>query len=286
VLVAFGLLALARLIPGGYGRASVAAPVLLTVPGALTLGALIAGRRMQGFVFGSLTVLLSVLWSAFVPLALYLFQVQITPQSTYAGLLVSCAALAVAAQTRLSLARPGPGCHGADHESAASDGTDRGRAGLGSAGYAVIAFVAGAGLLLGCTYGYLHIARQQAAGYTSISWTGAPQAGVMTVGQAGAALRFRIDHEQPGTGVFRLTAAWTNAGPADAGQQHQLAAPVTVRIGPGKTVRGTLSVPSPPGACVYRIVVTLSTLGQARPRSWSVNVDVRAVAQGQPTCAS
>ena len=44
-LLVFASLAVVRLLPGGYTRAAVAAPILLMVPGSLTLGAVFNQRR-------------------------------------------------------------------------------------------------------------------------------------------------------------------------------------------------------------------------------------------------
>src|ERR1039458_9711753 len=39
-LLVFAVLAVVRLLPGGYGRTAASAPILLMVPGSLTLGAI------------------------------------------------------------------------------------------------------------------------------------------------------------------------------------------------------------------------------------------------------
>ena len=52
-----------RLLPEGYARAAVAAPILLIVPGSLMLGAVFNQRRRpQGVVFVSYAALLSAVW--------------------------------------------------------------------------------------------------------------------------------------------------------------------------------------------------------------------------------
>jgi hypothetical protein len=152
---------------------------------------------------------------------------------------------------------------------------------LRGTGYAVAALAAGAGLLGGATYSYLHLPHPAPAGYTWIAWSGRQVKGVIAVGPGGTTLPFQIEHYQRGMASFDLTAAWTGTS-----QQHALARPVTLHIGPDKTMNGALSIPSPPGACAYRIVVTLTSQGSAHPRSWSINADVRAGTRRQQACAS
>jgi hypothetical protein len=266
LLLLFACLAVTRLLPEGEGRAVVAAPILLSVPGALTLGALLAGRNLAGAWFGCLAALLSMVWAAFASLALYVLQVPITAKSTYWCLLLICAPLAAVAQARLIRGRP------------ADAPEDSPRV---QAGYALAAVVAGLALLAGATYGYLHVPHPAPVGYTWIAWSGHQVKGIIPVGGSGITMPFEIEHQQAGTAAFRLTAAWTGAG-----QQHSLARPVTMRIGPGKTMRGALAIPPPPGGCTYRIEVTMTELGQAQPQSWSINADVRHQGQRQNACGS
>jgi hypothetical protein len=143
--------------------------------------------------------------------------------------------------------------------------------------------LAGAVLLGGGALAYVHAPHQPPAGYTWLAWSGAKANGVIAVGARGIALPFAITHEDPGTTEYRLTASWTGGG-----QAHALAAPRTLRVAGVKTVAATLSIPQPPGACAYRLVVTLTELGTARPRSWSINAGVRAsLGTGGPArCAS
>jgi hypothetical protein len=269
LLAVFACLAVARTLPAGPGRAVVAAPILLGVPGTLTLGALRARWQLPVVWLGCLAAVLSMIWAAFASLALYLSGVLITAASTYWCLLLICALLAAVAQGRLIRERP-----------AGADGPDRtGR--RAEAGYSLAAVAAGAALLAGGTFGYLHTPRPAPAGYTWIAWSGGPVRGVMPVGGAGLSLPFEIEHQEPAAATFRLTAVWTQAS-----RPRSLARPLTVRIGPDKTVHGSLAIPSPPGGCIYRIVVTLTEVGPADPPSWSVNADVRGRAHRQNACAS
>ena len=68
-LLIFASLAAVRFLPGGYARTIVAAPILLLVPGSLTLGAVFGERRPRGTAFVCFAALLSVICSAFASLA-------------------------------------------------------------------------------------------------------------------------------------------------------------------------------------------------------------------------
>ena len=71
-LLVFASLAAVRLLPWGYARAAVAAPILLIIPGSLTLGAVFNQRhRPRGLIFVCYAALLSAIWSAFASLTLY-----------------------------------------------------------------------------------------------------------------------------------------------------------------------------------------------------------------------
>ena len=106
----FASLAAVRLLPGGSLRAAAAAPILLMVPGSLTLGAVFsAGSRPRGTAFVCSAVLLSVIWTVFASLALYALGMRITADATYVCLLAVSAALAAVAQTRVLFERPGRG---------------------------------------------------------------------------------------------------------------------------------------------------------------------------------
>lgn len=107
ILLVFASLATARLLPAGYIRAAVAAPILLMVPGSLTLGAIFSQRRRpQGMVFVCYAAVLSAVWSAFASLTLYVLGVPITANGTYWCLLAVSAVLAIVAEARLLLGRP------------------------------------------------------------------------------------------------------------------------------------------------------------------------------------
>jgi hypothetical protein len=273
LLAAFAALAFTAVVPGGPARALLAVPVLLGVPGALTLGAARARRGVDATAFGALAVMLSALWLAFATLILTVFKVRISGVSVYACLLAVCCVLAAAAQRRLRSRAAGedaalPARAPADvlcvpDETGASP--QRG------AWYAVGAVLAGAALLGGGVLAYASAPHPAPVGYTWLAWAGPQVNGVIAVGARGIALPFEITREQPGATEYRLTASWTGGGTA-----HALAAPRTLRIGGDKIVRATLSIPQPPGACAYRVVVTLTELGTTRPRSWSINAGVRA----------
>jgi len=298
LLLAFTALALAPVVPAGPPRAVVAAPVLLGVPGALTLGAAQARRSVDVVAFGALAAVLSVLWLAFAALVLNAAHIRITTVSVYACLLVACSALATMAQLRARrgfledrvrergspealLPPAGLSPRTVTDVLSPPDG-HRGSAAHG-ARYALVAVVTGAVLLGGGAYAYARAPSPAPAGYTWLAWTGARAAGVITVGPAGRALPFQIEHKQSGTAEFRLAADWMGGG-----KQHPLTAPRIVRLGPDKIVQGSLAIPEPPGACAYRVVVTLSELGGAHPRTWSINADVRAgrYPSRQAGCAS
>ena len=248
-------------------------PVLLGVPGALTLGAAQARRRVDATAFGALAFLLSALWLAFATLILTVFKMRISGVSVYACLLLVCCVLTAAAQWQLRR-RAGdedavlPSREPADMLSVPDE---IGASPKRGAWYAVGGVLAGAALLGGGALAYAGAPHQAPAGYTWLAWSGAKANGVIAVGAHGIRLPFEIAHQAPGTTEYRLTASWTGGGKA-----HALAAPQTLRVGGDKIVRATLSIPQPPGACAYRVVVTLTELGTARPQSWSINAGVRA----------
>jgi hypothetical protein len=276
-LVIFESLAVVRVLPGGYDRTVVAAPIALSVPGALTLGALLGRRRIDGLAFSCYAVLLSILWSAFASIILYVLHVLITGKSIYLCLLLICTALASAATGRLML---GSGklsgyLAGPPMSAMEPDQQDGWRA----AGYAIAASVAGIVLLAGGTYAYLHGPRPTPAGYTWIAWTGPHINDVVEVGPSGTTLPFQLEHQQSTEAVFRLTATW-----AGTGSSHPLAAPLTIHLGPDSKMNGKLAIPVPPDGCTYRIVVTLTQVGQAHQGAWSINADVRQRAQADSVC--
>ena len=137
--------------------------------------------------------------------------------------------------------------------------------------YAVGGVLAGVVLLGGGALAYASAPHQAPVGYTWLAWSGAKANGVIAVGADGIKLPFEITNGERVTTGYRLTASWTGGGRA-----HALAAPRTLRVGGDKAVAGTLSIPQPPGACAYRVVVTLTELGTVHPRSWSINAGVRA----------
>jgi len=262
LLLLFAALAPTALVPAGLARAVIAVPVLLLVPGALTIGATPARRSVDAIGFGGLAVVLSALWLAFAALLLNALQVRITPGSGYVCLLLTCALLALAAQWRLHRWPAEASGWLAEPDEAPSRG----------AWYAVGAAVAGLALLAGGAFVYVRESPQAPAAYTWLAWTGAQPDGVIAVSPAGLTLPFQIRHQQAGTTAFRLTADWTGAN----GQQHALAVPQTMLLGGGETVQAKLTIPPPPGTCAYRVVVALTALDSAHPQTWSVNADVRA----------
>jgi hypothetical protein len=288
LLAAFAAVAAIRLLPGGYARAALAAPILLLVPGAVTLGALFGGdRRPRGTALACCAALLSVLWAVFASLALYAFTVRITAVSTYWALLAVTAVLAAVAQTRMLLARRPAGRQGASGL-AAAQARNGGRepaatARRGSWGWVAVAVVAGTALLTGASYVQARLPRPAPAGYTWLAWAGPRINGVSTVGTHGTRLPFRIVHRESGTGTFRLRAQWMGTPP------RLLAAPITLLIGPGRTYRGALFVPPLPPGCTYRLVVTLTAVGKLdqltlRPQIWTIDADVRARGRSAKAC--
>jgi len=280
LLAVFAALALAALVPAGPARAVVAVPVLLGVPGALTLGALRARRTVDAAAFGGLAVALSAVWLVIAALLLNAIRVRITAVSVYACLLLACAALAAIAQVRLRrTAGERDSSSPGEPADVLSVPDEPGGAASRGAWYAVGGVAAGTVLLAGGAFAYVRASHPAPAGYTWLAWTGARTDGVIAVGKAGLTLPFQIRHEQPGTATFLLTADWTGGG-----RQYALAAPQTIRAGADSTIRGSLAIPPPPGACAYRVVLTLTELGGANPQApetWSVNADVRASQQRQ-----
>lgn len=290
-LLLFASLAAVRQLPGGYLRAAAAAPILLMVPGALTLGAVFSSRhRPQGAAFVSYAAMLSTVWAGFASLALYFGHLLITASSTYWCLLIISTALAVAAEARLLLGRgsgrrvarkfeePDPALHDIEADDAETAGPPR------AAGYyAAVAVVTGIGVLAGSLYAYDHLPRPSPVGYTWIAWTGPPVTGAVAVGSSGTRLGFKIVHRQSETTSFRLTAAWQGSS------SRPLAKPRNVSIGPGKTFRAALFVPPLPNGCTYRIVVALTATRQMDPqtnrlRTWSIIANVYDPGKSRKTC--
>jgi hypothetical protein len=138
-------------------------------------------------------------------------------------------------------------------------------------------------LLAGGLYAYDHLPHPPPAGYTWLAWTGPQIKGDISVGPAGTKLSFQIVHHQPDTAAFRLSALWESNNP------RPLASPVTVSVGPNRTFQGALLVPPLPDGCTYRIVVALTAARQLdpltkKPRTWSINADVRDPGKPAKTC--
>jgi hypothetical protein len=273
LLAAFAALAFTTVVPGGPARAILAVPVLLGVPGALTLGAAQARRRVDAVAFCALSVVLSGLWLAFAALILTVFHVRVSGVSAYVCLLLICCVLAAGASRQLRRRAAGGGGIQAGGEPAdvLCVPDEAGVSPKRGAWYAAGGALAGAALLGGGALAYVSAPHQAPAGYTWLAWSGAKATGVIAVGAGGIALPFEITHAEPGAAEYRLTASWTGGGKA-----HALAPPRTVRVAGDKTITATLSIPQPPGGCAYRVVVTLTELGTARPHSWSINAGVRA----------
>jgi hypothetical protein len=281
-----------RFLPAGYVRAAVAGPILLMVPGSLTLGALFGeGRRPQGALFAGFAALLGAIWSAFASLALYVVHVLITADSTYWCLLIVSAPLAIVAEGRLLLGRQGqgrrvsrkpgptdPDLSDAEAEDAAMPAVVR-----GASYYSAVAVVAGVSLLAGGLYAYDHLPHPSPVGYTWLAWTGPQIKGDVLAGAHGTELHFQIVHHQSGTTAFRLSALWQGT------RSQPLASPVTVSIGPNRTFQGALDVPPLPDGCTYRIVVALTAARQVdpltkKPPTWSINADIRDPRKSARTC--
>jgi hypothetical protein len=288
----FAGLAAVRFLPGYLTRAAVAAPILLLVPGALTLGALFNQRhRPRGWVFAGYAALLSLIWSAFASLALYVTGTLITATSTFWCLLGVCALLAAAAETRLLREPPGNGRRAVRRP----DAIDPGQPGVEAddietpaavrktSFYALIAVVAGASLLAGATYVYDRLPGPAPVGYTWLAWTGQPVKGAIQVSSSGTNLTFQIVHHEPDTTAFQLNAVWLGTS------SQPLAAPLSFTVGPDQTFHGSLFVPPLANECTYRIVVSLTAARQIDPltkkaQSWSINADVQGQAKSSKTC--
>jgi hypothetical protein len=291
-LVGFVGLGVARFLPAGYARAVLAAPILLLVPGSLTLGAVFSGRRRpQATVFVCYAILLSGLWSVFVSLALYAASVRISASSTYMGLVVVSVVVAVVAQARLLLGRPGRGRRAAykretpDPDLSDDEVVHSGAPAIVKAKgrYTVLAVVAGACLLAGGVFAYEHFSQPVPTGYTWMAWTGPRVNGDITIGSAGKELNFQIVHRQFSTTTFRLSATWAGAPP------RMLAKSLTLRIGPNRTFKGRLFVPPLPDGCTYRIVVALTDVRHISPPThktgiWSINADVHDPVKSSKKC--
>jgi len=288
----FALLAATRLLPGGAGRAVLAAPILLTVPGSLTLGALFGrGRRPVGLALASYTVLLSVIWTVFASLALYVSQLLITAAHLYWCLLIISVLLAAGAQARLALGWQGSGRRVAARPEAAdpdlsgaelrAEQTPPARAG---ALPVAVAAIVGVGLLGGGVYAFEHHQGPAAPGYTWLAWSG-PQPDDLALGGHGGQLRFEIVHHQGLPATYKLAAAWLGR------PSRTLAPPVTFTVGPDQTYHGSLSIPALPDRCTYRLELVLTAEHQVDPLTrgtptWTINADVHGTGPASRTCPS
>ncbi len=285
LLVLFGALAATRLIPAGYIRAAVAVPVVLLVPGSLTLGAICGvHRRPNATVFICLAAVLGVAWAAFAPLILYVSGRLITAGSTYLCLLAVCAVLAVLAQVRILIERRGAGSQALDPDLPDAQANTAETPAPGARYYAIAAIVGGLGLLAGGAYAIDHLPHPAPAGYTWIAWSGPKVSGVMNISPAGIKLPFQIVHQQPDTAAFQLEAQWLGT------PSRLLAGPLAVTIGPDQTYHGDLYIPPLGSGCTYRIVLTLTATQPAAsasqdPQTWSINADVRDPARSSATCS-
>jgi hypothetical protein len=290
-VLVFASLAATRSLPEGYARAAVAAPILLLVPGALTLGAVFSQRRRpQGAAFLSYAALLSVVWAALASVALYIGGVLITAESTFWCLLTTSAVLAVVAEARL-LVGPGSGRRAyskqeildLDLSDAEINEAETPAVAKRSAYYTILAVVAGGSLLVGGLYAYARSPRPSPAGYAFIAWTGPPTTGDIAVGVAGTKLHFQIAHRESDTTTFRLSATWMGT------PTRPLAKSVTLSIGPHETFRGALFVPPLPDGCTYRIALYLTAPGLTnpltkKPQTWSINADVHDPNKSSKAC--
>jgi hypothetical protein len=290
-LVVFTCLAAVHLLPEESARALIAAPILLVVPGSLTLGAVFNQRRRpQGMAFVCYAALLSMIWSAFASLSLYVLGVLITAHSTFLCLLMISAVLAIVAEARLLFDRPGRGRRatrkpetlGPDLSDAEVEDAEA-PASAGGGYYAIVAGIAGVALLAGGLYAYDHLPHPALTGYTFMAWTGPPITGAIVVGSTGTRLHFQIVHHQSVTTSFRLSADWSGTPP------RPLAKSLTFTIGPNRTFQGTLFVPPLPNGCTYRIVLSLTAIRHVNslaknPQLWSLNADVHDPAMSHETC--
>lgn len=288
----FASLAVVRLLPEGYLRAVVAAPIVLLVPGSLTLGAVFSRRhRPQGVEFVCYAALLGAVWSVFASLGLYVCHVFISADNTYWCLLIVSAALTIVAEARLLLSHPGrgrrvankPEAHDPDLSSAEIYEAGTPKAARGAGLYSIVAVVAGVSLLAGGVYAYDHYPNPAHSGYTWIAWAGSPIKGDITVGSAGITLLFQIVHDETDTTTFRLSAAWLGTS------SKPLARPLALSIGPNQTFQGSLFIPPLPDGCTYRIVMVLTAARRIspltkKPQTWSINADVHDPYKSLKTC--
>ena len=134
--------------------------------------------------------------------------------------------------------------------------------------YAAVAVLAGASLLGGGALAYAQGPHPAPTGYTWLAWTGERPDKVLQVGQSGLTLPVQIEHEQPGTETFRLTAGWSSASCA--------ARPKAGRSG-GASPRSTPAKrPSPLGARAFHIALRRpETIASSAPASASASISSR-----------
>lgn len=265
----FAALAIVRELPAGYVRAACALPIVLVVPGALTVCAVFGRRRPTGIAFGGYVILLSLAWMVFASLGLYVLRILITATSTYFALLILCGILAAVAERRLLLQTQALPAASQD----ARGETDKPRSADRSRPLVILGGTLAALILLfGGVYYYQHIPHPAAPGYAELAWTNVGRQNTVAIGPAGSRLTFEIISEQAQT-RFRLSAEW------EGRSSRVLAAPVTFSMGPDKTYHGSLFVPSPANSCMYRVVLTMVAVGQKDPltghqRTWTLNANV------------
>jgi hypothetical protein len=290
-LLAFASLVAVHLLPKGDVVTGLAAPILLIVPGSLTLGAVFNPcRRPRGVVFVCYAALLSIVLAAFSSLALYARGVLITAENTYWCLLAILTVLAITAEARLLVARPTKGRRAAHklealNPSQSDTGTDDETSPVSrnSGYYSFVAAVAGMCLLAGGLYAFDRLPHPAPAGYTWMAWTGPAAQGDIAIGSTGTELSFQIVHHQSGDTTFKLSAWWLGK------PSQPLAKSATLTIGQNQTYQGTLFVPHLPNGCTYRVVVSLTAARQIDPltkklQTWSINADVHDPTKSSRTC--
>jgi hypothetical protein len=291
-LVVLVSLAPLRMLQTGYVRTALATPILLIVPGSITLGAFFRQRhRPQGMTFICYAILLSVAWSITVSLILYVCGVLITVTSTYWCFVTCSALLAIVAETRLLLDRKGKGRRikeepqsiDPDQSQAEANDVDTPGWARTEVWFAILAMILGTTLLGGGLYIYDHSQHPTPAGYTTIDWTGSRIDGDVAVGPTGSKLSFEIVHHQSNTATFRLSAAWLGT------PSRPLVKPLILTIGPNQTFKGSLFVPPLPDGCPYRIVLSLDATRHIDPLTkkrqiWSIDANVHDPSKSLETC--
>jgi len=291
-LLVFASVAVLRFLPGGFLRAAVAGPLLLTVPGSLALGAALPQRRrIEGPAFACYAFLLSAILTVLASLALYALGVLITATSTYLCLLSISAVIAICAQVRLLLGGSAGGHRagrtGAGQDLDLSDAELRDAispsAAKRAAGYAIAAAIVGICLLAAGLYGYDRLPRPAPVGYTWIAWTSPRIEKPVPISPQGTELHFQVLNSNSERSSYSLAADWLGS------PSRPLAKPLAMTIGPQQTFRGALFIPPLPNGCLYRIVVILTARRQLnpltkKPQTWSINVDVRDPVKSSKTC--